>query len=267
MTLNLLQALCVRENVVRLRFDVALYFSNVLDPGDASEIARYKLQPLLSTIGSDGLPPRDVWPARAQLYSPTEIDLWVDRRFSPFPARYSVAVNGLFIENLTEGLGSASAEFFAVRAGKPTSLPEDLISNADLSNPQSLSTIPEGLPATDELLGTYPVDDTGDLARDIGLASYKKRVLRRLSSKKGKYAHLGANYGVAFPQSVKTLARAGVLAALAADAMAQIREEPETVDASVRVVQQGGVFFFKIRVRCSFAQQPVDLLTPVQFTG
>jgi hypothetical protein len=266
MTLNLIQALCVRENVIRLRFDVPLYFSAVLDPGDASDLARYAIEPDETSRDGLGVVPRPVWPARAQLYSPLEVDLWGDRRFSSFPSRYTVQVNGLRTEDLSEGLGTSSAVMIAVRAGLPPPRVDLSISNADLANPQSLSTIPAGLTPTEDLLGTIPVDSTGDLAHDDGLVSYTKRVLRRLSTKKGKYPHI-REYGVNFPQSVKTLARAGTLASLAADAASQIREEPETQSASVQVIQQGGVAYFKIRIRCALSATPIDLLSPIQFTG
>lgn len=266
MTISLVSALCVRENVVRLSFDAPIYFSSVLDPGDASELTRYQLSPDESSIGGDGLSPRDVWPARAQLPDPevfTVVDLWVDRRFSPFPSRYSVKVNGLLAFDRLSGLAGNSAEFFAVRAGVPSPTPEAIISNADIANPQSLSTALGVVPVPSEaVLGTYPVDDTGDVAHDQGLTSYKKRCLRRLSTPKGRHRHL-PQYGVGIPQAIKLLARPSVLQALAADAEDQLRQEPETVKAQIKIVMQGGVAFFRCRVRCSLAVDPIDLLAPV----
>lgn len=263
MTISLVSALCVRENVARLTFDAPIYFTAVLDPGDASDLAHYALTPDLASIGGDGLPPRPVWPARVDSVSDRSVELWVDRRFSPFPSRYTVRLTGLLAADGLSGLVGDSASFFAVRAGLPNPSPEALLSNADLANPQSLSTALGAVPnPTDAVLGTLPVDDTGDLARDQGLASYKKRCLRRLSTQKGRYRHL-PNYGVNIPQSVKLLARASTLQALAADAESQLGEEPETVKAQVSIVMQGGVAFFKVRVRCSLSTNPIDLFAAV----
>lgn len=267
MTVSLVQAVCVRENVARLTFDAPIYFTGVLDPGDASDVARYLITPDASTIGGDGFAPRPVLPARSVLFDASTVDLWVDRRFSPYPARYSVKANGLLAADALSGLLADSASFFSVQAGSPNPSVESLVSNADLANPQSLSTAVGSVPnPTDAVLGTLPVDDTGDLARDQGLASYKKRVLRRLSTPKGRHRHL-PKYGVNLFASVKLLARASTIQDLAADAEDQIRQEPETVKAQVDVVMQGGVAFFKVRVRCSLATNPVDLFAPVPFAG
>lgn len=265
MSVSLIQALCVRENVVRLVFDVPIYFTGVLDPGDASDVARYSIAPDLSTVGANGSPPRPVFPARADLASPTQVDLWVDRRFSPFPSRYVAKAVGVLTADGLSGLLVDSAPFFSVQAGDPRPSSEVLVSNADLANPQTVAGAFGSVPnPTEAVLGTLPVDDTGDIARDQGLASYKKRVLRRLTTPKGRYRHL-PKYGVNIPQSVKLLARATTLQSLASDAEDQIHQEPETVKVQVTVVMQGPVAFFRVRVRCSLSVDPVDLFAPVPF--
>lgn len=266
MTISLVDTLAIRENLVRLTFDVAPYFSAVLDPGDASNPARYTLGAKADTIGSDGLPPRGVFAAMAELAAPTVIHLWTDRKLSPFPSRYTVSLNGILEDGSLDPLDVYQGEFYGLRAGRVIPTPDRAISNADIANPQTLSGAldPLALP-TDSVLGTYPVDDTGDIAKDEGLQSYKKRVLRRLSTRKGRFRHL-PNYGTLALESVKQLARPGLMQAIAADAEEQIRQEPETVAVKVQIVMQGAVAFYRIRVRCSFGQT-VDMTAPVSITG
>ncbi len=264
--INLLSALAVRENVVRLEFDVAPYFSSVLDPGDGSDPARYAITPDPSSRGNDGFPPRSVFVAMAQLSGPTSIDIWTDRKLSPFPAVYEVTVNSLLDAATLGNLNIYRATFLGLRAGRPSPQPQNVISNADIANPQTFRGALGSLSVpSDALLGTLPVDETGDLAKDEGLESYRKRVLRRLSTKKDRYLHL-PGYGVLAVSSVKMLARPGTIQSIAADAEEQIRQEPETVDVRVDVVTQGSLAFYRIKVRCSFGQT-VDLLAPIAITG
>ncbi len=263
---DLVDVLAVRENVLRLTFSSPIYFSSVLDPGDASNADRYAIIPDASSLGSDGQPPRPVLPRRAELFSSNQVDLWVDRRLSPCPSVYVVQVNGLVADDTFVPLRVITASCFGLRAGVPAPTPDNAFSNADIANPQTLSGALDPLPLpNDSVLGTLPVDDTGDIAKDEGLASYKKRVLRRLTTRKGKFAHL-PDYGTLFVQSVKQLGRSGLLQQLAADAEAQVKQEPETVEASVQIIFFGGVAFFRVRARCSFGTT-VNLLSPVNITG
>lgn len=262
MTISLVTSLAIRENVVRLTFDTAVYYTNVLDPSDASNPARYTITGKSDTVGSDGLPPRGVFAALAEHPSPTVIDVWTDRRLSPYPSRYTITLNGIVADGTLDPLNVYTSEFYGLRAGKPKPTPDLAISNADIANPQTLSGAldPLSLP-TDSVLGTLPVDDTGDLAKDEGLQSFKKRVLRRLTTRKGRFRHL-PQYGTLAVESVKQLARPGLQASIAADAEEQIRQEPETVAVNVRIHMQGSVAYYRIRVRCSFGQT-VDMLIPI----
>ncbi len=265
MTIALVTTLAVRENVVRLAFDVPPYFSAVLDPGDASNPDRYSIIAKTDTVGSDGRPPRRVSGVLAELVEPAVIHLWTDRKLSPYPSRYTVVLNGVVDESFGPLIVNQS-EFYGLRAGRVVPTLDRAISNADIANPQTLSGAldPLALP-NDSVLGTLPVDDTGDLAKDEGLPSYKKRVLRRLSTRKGRFRHL-PNYGTLAIQSLKQLARPGLLQAIAADAEEQIRQEPETVAVKVQIVVQGAIALYRIRVRCSFGQT-VDMTAPVAITG
>lgn len=262
MTISLVGSLAIRENVVRLTFDAVPYFSAVLDPGDASDPARYTITAKVDTIGSDGLAPRGVFSAMAEKVSSKVIHLWTDRKLSPYPSLYTVALNGILEDGTLDPLSVYQSEFYGLRAGRVVPTPDRAISNADLANPQTLSGAldPLALP-TDSVLGTLPVDDTGDLAKDEGLQSFKKRVLRRLATRKGRFRHL-PGYGTLALESVKHLARPGLMQAIAADAEEQIRQEPETVAVKVQIVTQGAIAYYRIRVRCSFGQT-VDMTAPI----
>ncbi len=219
-----------------------------------------------TSVGSDGLPPRNVFVAQVDLLEPTVVQVWTDRKLSPFPTRYTINLNGILQDITLDPLLVFSAPFLGLQAGTPTPTRDNTISNADIANPQTLSGAldPLSLP-TDSVLGTYPIDDTGDVAKDEGLASYKKRVLRRLSTRKGKFAHL-PGYGTLAFESLKKLGLPAAYQQIAADAEAQIREEPETVAVQVKVTMQGGVAFYRIRVRCTFGAT-FDMTAPIQISG
>ncbi len=257
MTLNLLSAVAVRENVIRLQFDAPVYYTRVLDSGDAYDVARYIIVGDPDSRDQDGEPPRALLPAQADLTEPDVIDLWLDRKMSGFPARYSVDVNGLLTALTLEPLGEHTAFFFGVLAALPPPTTDAGVSNRDLANPQD-----QGAPGA---LGSYATDDTGDVAFDSGLVSYRKRVLRRLSTRKGAYKHL-PNYGVNVYESVKALARPGLIEQLASDAQDQVKQEPETVQAKVDVIMQGPIAYFRVRARCTFGGV-VEITAPVLISG
>ena len=266
MTISLVDTLAIRENVVRLTFDVPVYFSAVLDPGDASNPARYTVTADPTSVGSDGLPPRGVFAAVAELVSPKVVHLWTDRKLSPYPSLYSISLNGIVEDITLNPLNVYQGTFLGLQQGRPAPTPDMAVSNADIANPQTLSGALDSLSLPgDSVLGTMPVDETGDLAKDEGLASYKKRVIRRVTTRKGRYRHL-PNYGTRALESVKLLARPGVMQAIAADAEEQIRQEPETVTVRVQIVMQGSLAFYRIRARCSFGQT-VNMTAPVLISG
>jgi hypothetical protein len=85
--------------------------------------------------------------------------------------------------------------------------------------------------ATDPRTGGWLFDGSGDIAVDPGLASYKKRIIRRATTPKGAYSFLGREYG-----SILALKRPLSLAQVGpikADLIQQIRREPETQAVSI----------------------------------
>lgn len=124
----------------------------------------------------------------------------------------------------------------------------------DIANPQTLrGAVASGLsvPDAEALLGTFRVDAQGDYAFDEGIETLRKRVIRRLITAKGGFAHL-PNYGVGIPTLGKRLAVAANLATVAADAEAQIASEPDVADVGVRAIidpTTPSVVRFQVRVR------------------
>lgn len=267
--LRLVAAESIRENVVRLTFNQAVYFSRWGDPDDGAEIDLYQVIADPTAIGVDGEPSRPVFPVLVEQVvgaGGEQLDLTLDRAMSPWGARYTVVVaelvsaGGLGLE-----AGYSSAVVDGQQLGRPQPLADLAVGNRDFANPQSLSALLDPLPVTTDvgILGTFPTDETGDYAVDEGLTSYRKRVYRRLTTRKGAFKHL-PEYGSIAVASLKHLAQAGVVATLAADAEAQIRQEPETVDVSVRIVQvEAGLFRYRVRVQTSLTAHPFEMDAPV----
>lgn len=243
MGLALLRAVALRENAVRLYFSEAVFFSGFREPADASDPAKYSLTPDLTSTGADGETARAAAVVRADLVEgdPDEaepgavVELGLDRAMTAWPSRYVLSVSGVYSADLTveilpvvvtlQGLYRALA---SVRLDPP-------VHSRDLANPPGGHPEPTAL-VSDDLarpLGTYLVDDSGDYAMDEGVASLRKRILRRLVTRKGGFAHL-PSYGVGVLGYGKTLARAASLSTLLAEAEVQIAREPDV--ARVRVV-------------------------------
>lgn len=256
--LELVGAQPVRENVVRLVFNRAVRFTMLLDPFDASNIEHYAVTADSSTIGADSLPPRTVLPIVAALAliegaAGRLLDVTVDRGFGPYPGRYTIAVNGLRAttgEPLTIGRTSQAFDGLAMAARDPSL--NAAAAAGDFANPQTVQGLGETgrIPASAaKLLGTFPIDGSGDYGIDRGILSYKKRIIRRLTTAQGAFAHLAASrYGVGMGNAVKALGRAGVRESLASEAETQIRLEPETKSVKV-TAREGtpGVTIFAVR--------------------
>lgn len=111
-------------------------------------------------------------------------------------------------------------------------------------------------------LGTYEITDTGDLARDFGVRSLRKRLLRRAMTAVGEFFHL-AGYGTEL--EVKRLLRPDTLRRVQEKLRVQCIREPEVVDAVVsvgRVAGQNDVVSVKIRALTASGES-VDVATPV----
>lgn len=78
--------------------------------------------------------------------------------------------------------------------------------------------------------GTWRHEPSGDIAIQDGEASLKKRVIRRILTTRGAFAHL-PNYGI--DPMVKSLARSGNIQALINDIAEQVRQEPDVSQVGV----------------------------------
>lgn len=97
--------------------------------------------------------------------------------------------------------------------------------------------------------GTFRVGEDGDYQFDDGLRNLKKRILRRLVTKKGGFAFL-PDYGVGALEAVKKLNMAATRQMIADEAQRQIAREPDVEAVSVRAVQRSiGVVVFVTLVR------------------
>ena len=83
-----------------------------------------------------------------------------------------------------------------------------------------------------QLLGTIPVDGSGDYAFDSGLDQLKKRIFRRLVVRPGSFPAI-PQYGVGVLQFGKQLSTVGVRRRIADEAERQISSEPEVASCSV----------------------------------
>lgn len=131
----------------------------------------------------------------------------------------------------------------------------------DLLNPQLLRDAEIKDPPP---LGTYQINDRGDLAVTTRLQGLRQRILRRFATPRGGFFHL-PGYGVA--PRVKGLLRPAQLRRLATEFKAQVEREPEVLAASVRVeVVEGSTDTVTVQVRARTiegldveAHQTIDL--------
>lgn len=269
----LLSVLAIRENVVRLVFDVPPKWTGTFGPNDASDPLHYTVSAVAGSSGRDGDPTRPVTVVLVeQVGDGSTLDLILDRPMSPEPGQYQLDISGL----VPEGGGaefSTSVQYLALFKRVIPLTVELMLNNRDLSNPQSRSGIYDPLPVAsgqqlEPLLGTYPIDSTGDIARDEGLPGYKKRVIRRLTTRKDRFAHL-PGYGVGILDDVKQLARPGLRERKADEAEDQIKQEPETVSVRVAVVvdqQRPDIAYYRINAKATFGRVPT-FDVPISFAG
>lgn len=261
--LQLVQAVAIRENMVRLTFNTAPRFTGVLDPHDASNPERYQVVAI-----SDAREVEVVHVEQAAVDGAVGaiIDITLDRSMTGYPEEYRVAVNQLTtMDGALLDVNFTSYTFPALyRYVQPPA--RDLkLPSRDIANPQTLQAMLDPLPDVSfNVLGSIPVNADGDYAFDDGITNLKKRIYRRLLTSKGKFAAL-PDYGVGVPGKLKKLGTAAVRLQLAAEAEKQIAQEPDVLGVKVRVENDQstpGLTRFKIRVRAKFSDAPIDVDIP-----
>ena len=262
---RLVGAVAVGENVLRLQFSKPIYFSGILDRGDASDPSHYAIGVVTGSSGLDGSPTHPVTAVSAALsttfppgsYFGCCVDVTTDRPMTPHPSVYSVTGTGLIsVSNQPLDTTSATMQF---QGAFKEIVPPDAGSAhpaRDFANPQTLAALigdstgaPTGNPLS-TALGSFVVDPTGDYALDSGITALKKRIYRRLMTTPGAFVHLGEGYGVGVAAEGKKLGSAAVIGRVAAKAEAQIALEPEVAQVRVRALADNtGLVRFIILVR------------------
>jgi hypothetical protein len=231
-----LAVVAISENLVRLWFPVAVYWTGVGDPSDGSIASKYVVT-TLGGIGLDGLPPRNVSVVQATQVGPAIVDVTLDRPLSPYPCQYTMALNGLVSVGMGPIIGTKA--FGALQSGIPLPAIDTPTASRDIAHPDTLNAQLDPLPGAGDqtTLGGIPVDATADYAYDEGVVSYTKRVWRRLLTVPDGFSHL-ANYGAGVLTYVKKLARPSTRQALASKCEQQILQEPESVRARVTFAER-----------------------------
>lgn len=257
---GIVEAIAIRENVVRITFSETPVFDAILTANDASNPERFSITPVPGTFGMDELPTRPVNPIRVEVAAVefsfgSVLDVTVDRPFSPTPAQYIIAANGIVS---TSGAlldpSASSAQFTGIYRAMRVQSTTAPIPSRDMANPQTYSGLVNAGVNDPDLaaqLGTFPIDATGDYAFDDGLTQVKKRIIRRLMTRPGTFPS-APDYGVGVPSYGKQLGSLAIRQRIAAEAQRQISAEPEVADASVNLVSDPAnpsVTIFRIRVR------------------
>lgn len=111
-------------------------------------------------------------------------------------------------------------------------------------------------------VSTYPLDDKGDVSNDTGVEYLKKRVIRRATTVRGQFFHL-ANYG--FMEPLKSTITTSEMVRMRAQAISQIRLEPDVRNVSVSVHSpRPGLVILDIKVE-SVEGLTVNASVPLSF--
>lgn len=234
---SLVAAFAQRENVFRLTFSAPMAFTGLLDATDASNPARYSVAPVAGTVGADGNAPRPLL-AVLPLQVPGDalsVDLTVDRPMSPYPAQYLLGANGIADTSGNVLLPGTSFVAFGTYQPLPPPQLDKAVPSPDLAHPDSLAALLDPIPFGNKpVLGGMPAGGDGDYAVDDGDMNLKKRCFRRVMTVKGKFAHL-PGYGASLPTFLKRLSSVAGRQAMAAEAEAQVGQEPDVVRCRVTV--------------------------------
>lgn len=222
MTLSVSNAVCVRENQVRVTFSSAVRFTGTREPGDGGDPSNYTV---VDSVGA-------VYRATLVLQvSDAVVDLVLGDVLS---SDATVSVSGV-VSTLGDALGTAYA---ATIAAIPYKTPAVL--DATAGGARDIASVN----------GVWVVDRGGDFATDVGLVQLRKRLFRRLTTPKNAISHL-PGYGVDVAAYIKQLASSSARARLINEIELQFVQEPEVLSARALLVQVGnkGLWRLKVNVR------------------
>lgn len=124
----------------------------------------------------------------------------------------------------------------------------------DIANPQ---TGGDGPGSDLVVLGTLALTAEGDYRNDAGIENLRKRVIRRWTTQRGRFAHL-PEYGLELPE--KHLVRPGKLRVLQAQAQSQAQAEVGVISCTVSVaVPTPGVLLLSGRIVSSLGSFGVEV--------
>jgi hypothetical protein len=239
-------AVAIRENVIVVEFEQAIFLTGLLEVEDASRVEKWTVTADTSTTGMSGDAARAVRVVRVELAGEADgieeadygrfVNLILDRPMTPFPAEYAVAWTSVFSEDLGTEYEGAAVALALYRKIEPPTI-EAPGNSQDFANPQTTAMARDSLPepTARNALGTFGMADDGDYALDQGIPSLKKRCLRRLMTRKNAFAHL-PGYGVGVPDYAKKLATPATLSSLRAEAENQLSQEPDVQRVRVQIV-------------------------------
>jgi hypothetical protein len=245
-TLDVVGAAAEAENVVRVQFGAAAYFSGILDGADISETSNWTVAPVAGSVGNDGNAARAVrvvnvqQPVVAGEALGVFVDLYLDRPMTPYPAKYVVTVASAYSADQTQRLNPAAntATIFATyRELVPVDI-QAVVPGRDIANPQTAQQLADSTIANAAIaqLGSFGYSDDGDYGIDKGDDGLFKRLWRRFVSKPASFLHLGQAYGAGVRTYVKQLGSGAARGRLAAACEDQATQEPEVASAKVRCV-------------------------------
>lgn len=249
MSLSFLGALAIKQNVIRLEFSTAIYLSFINDFYDASIVGDnyWTIQETSSQVGIDGFTNHKVKIVQID-YAPYDelgddhkrfLDLYTDRTLAAFPCTYTLTHNNDHpICNLdrthgTETVTIPSIVLYGLKAAiEPTKIDQGIGGKDIAFLHRSLD--PKSTYEPSLALSSFDVFE-GDYAIDSGLTNLKKRIIRRMITSPGTFAHM-PTYGVGIPNYIKRLNRSDVISKLETDIKLQIEQEPDIVQSSVKIV-------------------------------
>lgn len=234
-------ARAVSENVVLVLFSEAPTRSGLLFLEDGLRPQNYGVASL-----GDG---RSVRVTDVSVVPESDLAVYVglDRALSASPNQYRITVVNVESEaGLPLDGAQSSWDFPGLLLKRVPPDPETAGGGSrDFASPQqlrdALDPVPDIVAAT---LGSMPVDDTGDYAYDEGAANLRKRIFRRLVTRRGGFYHL-PNYGLGIPEMLKKGVSGARLRQIQDDARRQLSEEPDLDGATVSVThtqtEKGGL--------------------------
>ena len=248
--IQFIDAVSIRENAIRMEFDQAVNLTGLLGFDDASRTDVWTVVASSLSRGLSGDVARPVRIVRVEFAGEADgvvgsdygrfVNLVLDRPMTPYPAVYTVSWIDIYASDLLSSSAGTADVYAVYRVLEPPQIQVPKPSR-DFANPQSTGAAASSLPRhSPSALGTFGVDDAGDYAMDEGVLNLKKRILRRLMTRTGAFAHL-PNYGVGVPDAAKKLGQAVVISQLKSEAESQIAQEPDVLQARIAVLVNSDV--------------------------